>query len=46
MREKIAQLRRLEHELERIVACHGDHTIGDCYVIRALADHSLCGNEH
>ncbi|GEC40191.1 transcriptional regulator [Sinorhizobium meliloti] len=46
VREKIAQLRRLEHELERIVACHGDHTIGDCYVIRALADHSLCGNEH
>ncbi|GCA48914.1 MerR family transcriptional regulator [Sinorhizobium meliloti] len=46
VREKIARLRRLEHELERIVACHGDHTIGDCHVIRALADHSLCGKEH
>jgi len=46
VREKIARLRKLEHELERIVALHGDHMIGDCYVIRALADHSLCEGEH
>ncbi|APG83816.1 MerR family transcriptional regulator [Sinorhizobium americanum] len=46
VREKIARLTKLEQELERIVACHGDHTIGDCYVIRALADHSLCDSEH
>ncbi len=46
VREKIAQLQKLERELERIVACNGDHTIGDCYVIRALADHSLCGTDH
>ncbi|MBP2235182.1 DNA-binding transcriptional MerR regulator [Sinorhizobium kostiense] len=46
VREKIARLRKLEHELERIVACHGNHMIGDCYVFRALADHSLCEGEH
>lgn len=46
VREKIAQLQKLERELERIVACNGDHTIGDCYVIRALADHSMCGGDH
>ncbi|MCA1441565.1 helix-turn-helix domain-containing protein [Ensifer sp. IC4062] len=46
VRERIARLRKLESELERIVACHGDHTIGDCYVIRALADHSMCESEH
>ncbi|WP_312361353.1 helix-turn-helix domain-containing protein [Ensifer sp.] len=46
VREKIAQLQKLERELERIVACNGDHTIGDCYVIRALADHSMCGSDH
>ncbi|WEX87717.1 helix-turn-helix domain-containing protein [Sinorhizobium garamanticum] len=46
VREKITRLRKLESELERIVACHGDHTIGDCYVIRALADHSMCGTDH
>ncbi len=46
VREKIARLRKLEHDLERIVACHGDHMIGDCHVIRALADHSLCESEH
>ena len=46
VREKIVQLQKLERELERIVACNGDHTIGDCYVIRALADHSMCGGDH
>lgn len=46
VREKIVQLQKLERELERIVACNGDHTIGDCYVIRALADHSMCGTDH
>src|SRR5215217_6710088 len=42
VREKIAKLKKLEHELERIVSCDGNHTVGDCYVIRALADHGLC----
>lgn len=46
VKEKIAKLRRLEQELERIVSCDGKHTVGDCYVIRALADHGLCEGEH
>ncbi|MBD8553214.1 helix-turn-helix domain-containing protein [Rhizobium sp. CFBP 8762] len=46
VREKISQLKKLEHELERIVShCQG-HTVGDCYVIRALADHALCDSDH
>lgn len=46
VREKIAKLRRLEHELERIAThCHGDQ-VRDCYVIRALANHEMCEGEH
>ena len=46
VREKIARLKRLEAELERIASgCHADH-IGECYVIQSLADHSLCRREH
>ncbi|QLF69583.1 helix-turn-helix domain-containing protein [Peteryoungia desertarenae] len=46
VRDKIAKLRKLEDELERIVShCEG-HTVGDCYVIRALSDHGLCEHEH
>lgn len=46
VQERIAKLKRLESELERIVAgCKSDN-IGDCYVIRALSDHSLCEDEH
>ncbi len=46
VRGKIAKLRKLEHELERIVSNCGAHTVGDCYVIRALSDHALCETEH
>ena len=47
VREKIASLKKLEHELERIVShCDGGHRIEDCYVIRALSDHPLCEAEH
>ncbi|PYB77260.1 MULTISPECIES: MerR family transcriptional regulator [Rhizobium] len=46
VREKIARLKKLEEELSRIVSHGGEHTIGECYVIQALADHSLCGHEH
>ncbi len=47
VRDKIAQLKKLESELERIVShCDGDHKVSDCYVIRALSDHSLCEHEH
>ncbi|WP_320199494.1 MerR family transcriptional regulator [Agrobacterium sp. rho-13.3] len=46
VREKIARLKKLEHELERILShCEG-HSMEDCYVIRALSDHSLCEHEH
>lgn len=46
VRAKIARLRRLEKELAHIAsACDGGE-IGDCDVIRALADHSLCETGH
>ena len=46
VRERILQLKRLEAELERISAGCKSNTIKDCYVIRALVDHSLCADEH
>lgn len=46
VRAKIAQLQRLEHELERIVSHCAGHTVEDCYVIRALSDHGLCDGDH
>jgi DNA-binding transcriptional MerR regulator len=46
VRERIARLKRLEAELERIACgCNGEH-IGECYVIQSLSDHSLCESEH
>ena len=46
VRRKIDRLRKLEAELERITShCHSDQ-IRDCYVIRALANHDLCHDEH
>jgi hypothetical protein len=46
VREKIAKLKKLEQELERIVSHCDGHSIEDCYVIRALSDHKLCESEH
>ena len=46
VREKIAKLRKLEHELERIVSHCGGHSVEDCYVIRALSDHAMCEADH
>jgi len=46
VREKIARLQKLEQELERIVSRCDGHSVGDCYVIRALSDHGLCDHEH
>lgn len=46
VREKIDKLKRLKHELERILSHCGGHTVEDCYVIRALSDHGLCEHEH
>jgi DNA-binding transcriptional MerR regulator len=45
VRARIARLRRLEKELARIAACKGD-TIGECHVLKALADHDRCAAEH
>ncbi|MCV0424482.1 MAG: helix-turn-helix domain-containing protein [Roseibium sp.] len=47
VRQRIAHLKKLEAELERIAAsCCGDHTVTECNVLKAFGDHSLCGNEH
>jgi DNA-binding transcriptional MerR regulator len=46
VRAKIAQLQRLERELERIVSHCAGHTVEDCYVLRALSDHGLCDGDH
>ena len=46
VRDRIARLRRLETELERMTGSHAHGTAGDCYVLRSLADHDLCGGEH
>lgn len=46
VRDKIARLQRLEVELERMVSHCSGHTMEDCHVIRALADHGLCAGEH
>lgn len=46
VREKIARLKKLEAELERISShCHSNQ-VRDCYVIQALANHELCTSEH
>lgn len=46
VRQRIARLRRLEAELERIAAGCAADTVRHCYVIQALSDHSLCIDEH
>jgi len=47
IRRKIARLRSLERELERIaLTCEGGGAAGDCAVIEALADHGLCRHDH
>ncbi len=44
VRSKIARLRALEQELDRMVACGAGGRIGDCHVIEVLADlsHQHC----
>ncbi|MDG3576958.1 MULTISPECIES: MerR family transcriptional regulator [Rhizobium] len=46
VREKIARLKKLEAELERISTQCNASQIRDCYVIRALANHDLCTTDH
>lgn len=45
VRARIARLRALEAELERMVAQCAHGTIADCRVIEVLGDHSLCAAE-
>lgn len=47
VRHKIARLRSLESELQRIAAtCSGGVAACDCAIIEALADHSCCSSDH
>ena len=46
VRAKIARLRKLEAELERVATNCDGGTAGECYVIHALANHDLCADEH
>lgn len=44
---RIEKLTLLAGELQRIAAsCRGGGTVGECHIIRALADHELCEGEH
>jgi len=46
VREKIEKLKKLESELERISTHCAGGRVHDCYVIRALASHELCADDH
>jgi len=47
VRDKIARLRLLEGELQRIAAsCLGGVNACDCKIIEALADHARCHHDH
>jgi DNA-binding transcriptional MerR regulator len=47
VRQRIAQLQRLESELHRIAtSCGGGHMVADCNVLKAFGDHGLCDGEH
>ncbi len=46
IQNKIASLHLLEKELKRISSqCHGK-TVGQCYVIQSLSDHTMCLDDH
>ena len=46
VRARLARLRRLEAELARIATECSAETAAHCYVLKALADHSLCDDDH
>jgi len=46
VRARIARLRALERELERMVASGAHGTVGECRVIEVLGNHALCADEH
>jgi DNA-binding transcriptional MerR regulator len=45
VRARIARLKALEAELQRMVAQCAHGTIADCRVIEVLGDHSLCAHD-
>lgn len=46
VRARIARLRALEAELERMVGQCAHGTISDCRVIETLGNHALCAHPH
>ena len=46
VRDRLARLRALEAELERMLEQCSHGTISDCRVIEVLGDHSLCAEDH
>lgn len=46
VRSRLARLKRLENELERIVSQSDSGVNDQCSVIKALAEHSQCESEH
>ena len=46
VRSRIARLRALEAELDRMVGQCAHGTIADCRVIEVLGDHTLCAQDH
>ncbi|MCD1636718.1 helix-turn-helix domain-containing protein [Martelella mediterranea] len=46
VQDKIDRLKRLETELARIATCCKGETVGECYVLRSLADHAFCSGAH
>jgi DNA-binding transcriptional MerR regulator len=46
VRDRLARLRALEVELERMIAQCAHGTIADCRVIEVLGNHDLCGHAH
>ncbi|MGP3698663.1 MerR family transcriptional regulator [Rhodobacter sp. NSM] len=46
VQERLARLRALESELERMIGQCAHGTIADCRVIEVLGDHSLCARDH
>jgi DNA-binding transcriptional MerR regulator len=45
-KQRIAKLKSLGRELKRIEVSCGERVLGECRVIQALADHSLCKGNH
>ena len=46
VQSRLAQLKRLESELQRMIRKCAQGRVAQCYVIEALADHDLCQAEH